>query len=201
LEAFGLVGKVGTEHKYVHRSLLSLLKADSSGDPQRQRETLVRIKYPQIFELENQHNQSIYKIVSDLRINQKKTLDEISHTLKLPVFVVGIFVKYLTKDGRFFVRSLHEKEIADFLFDNSIMYEYEPKRIYYENNRYFVPDFYLPDHDVYIEYFGYYGDEYKRKIIEKTGAYRKQDLKFIYLYPEDLKNLKESLLGKLHSSV
>lgn len=55
------------------------------------------------------------------------------------------------------VKSFEEMEIANFLFINGIKYEYERK---YEkdtrNKNYsqYMPDFYLPDHKIYIEHFG-----------------------------------------------
>lgn len=55
------------------------------------------------------------------------------------------------------VKSYGEMDIANFLFINGIRYEYEKA---YEfdtaNEKYgqYHPDFYLPDHDIYIEYFG-----------------------------------------------
>lgn len=55
------------------------------------------------------------------------------------------------------VKSYGELEIANYLFSNNIEYEYE-KEYKYEtiNNEYqqYYPDFYLPEYDIYIEYFG-----------------------------------------------
>ena len=55
------------------------------------------------------------------------------------------------------VKSYGEMDIANFLYLNSIRYEYE-KAYKYDtaNEQYgqYFPDFYLPDHDIYIEYFG-----------------------------------------------
>jgi len=55
------------------------------------------------------------------------------------------------------VKSYQEVMIANFLYINGINYEYEKP---YEHKtssvkyRQYFPDFYLPDHDVYIEHFG-----------------------------------------------
>ncbi len=55
------------------------------------------------------------------------------------------------------VKSYGELEIANYLFSNNIEYEYE-KEYKYEtiNKEYqqYYPDFYLPEYDIYIEYFG-----------------------------------------------
>lgn len=55
------------------------------------------------------------------------------------------------------VRSFEEILIANFLFLNSINYEYErdyPINTRTESHRQYVPDFYLPDYDIYLEHFG-----------------------------------------------
>ena len=55
------------------------------------------------------------------------------------------------------VKSYGEMEIANYLFSNDINYLYEEKYKYETDTTYYNeyhPDFYLPDYDIYIEYFG-----------------------------------------------
>lgn len=55
------------------------------------------------------------------------------------------------------VKSYGEMDIANFLLQNDIRYIYEfPYKVDTRNNEYgqYTPDFYLPDYDIYIEYFG-----------------------------------------------
>lgn len=55
------------------------------------------------------------------------------------------------------VKSYGEMDIANFLMQNGIRYEYEkPYEIDTRNeeHRQYCPDFYLPDYGIYIEYFG-----------------------------------------------
>ena len=55
------------------------------------------------------------------------------------------------------VKSYGEIEIANFLFENNINYVYEEKYKYDVadlNHSQYRPDFYLPDYDLYIEFFG-----------------------------------------------
>ena len=74
----------------------------------------------------------------------------------------GEYYKYIRKfDIRSLngetVRSFEECEIANFLYLNGVTYKYEAT---YEHNlataekRQYKPDFYLPEHGVYIEHFG-----------------------------------------------
>lgn len=60
------------------------------------------------------------------------------------------------------VKSLEEVQIANFLFLNSINYEYESLYPYESDDPYkknYRPDFYLPDYNIYIEHFGITKDE------------------------------------------
>ncbi|TOB86117.1 hypothetical protein CGJ97_23390 [Vibrio parahaemolyticus] len=55
------------------------------------------------------------------------------------------------------VKSYGEMVIANWLFRNGIKYQYEAKYrfdVATEEYRQYEPDFYLPDHDIYIEYYG-----------------------------------------------
>ena len=55
------------------------------------------------------------------------------------------------------VKSYGELEIANYLFSNNIKYEYEQEYKYTTINKeyqQYYPDFYLPEYDIYIEYFG-----------------------------------------------
>lgn len=55
------------------------------------------------------------------------------------------------------VKSYGEMDIANFLFENGIKYIYEhPYKIDTNDEEYgqYFPDFYLPEYDIYIEYFG-----------------------------------------------
>ena len=87
------------------------------------------------------------------------------------------------------VKSYGELEIANFLYKNNIRYEYEKAyKLNTANEKYhqYLPDFYLPDYDIYIEYFG----------IDKNGNVAP------YFEGKNGKNAKEtyndSLLWKRH---
>ncbi|TKF74941.1 AAA family ATPase [Vibrio kanaloae] len=74
----------------------------------------------------------------------------------------GEYLQYLTdNDIRSLkgdpVKSYGEVVIANWLFRNGINYEYEASYrfdVSTEQYRQYHPDFYLPDHDIYIEYYG-----------------------------------------------
>ncbi len=48
-----------------------------------------------------------------------------------------------------------ERKVADWLFDHGVEYEYEPKRFTFNKNYSYLPDFYIPRLDLYIEVKGW----------------------------------------------
>lgn len=53
------------------------------------------------------------------------------------------------------VRSTWERKIADWLFDENIEYQYEPERFVFNSRISYLPDFYIPQCDLYLEVKGY----------------------------------------------
>lgn len=98
---------------------------------------------------------------------------------------------YITKKNEQ-VYSLGEKMIADFFYDNNIEYEYESIRLI-DLHKY-LPDFYLPGQDVFIEYQGMERNPQDRKRYDvKRYIFEREGLKVLYIYPRDLDRLSEYL--------
>lgn len=97
------------------------------------------------------------------------------------------------------VKSIAERKIADYFRRNNIKYVYEKelrKIGLFHDYTICCPDFYLPDYDVYVEYWGLVDadDEYTRKryvrnMKQKMAIYYENKIKFISLYPRNLDNL------------
>ena len=89
------------------------------------------------------------------------------------------------------VRSYSEKVIADWLCRNGIRYVYEYPAFDRKGSVISRPDFYLPDYGVYVEYWGLAGTEreYDRMIRWKVSQYRRNMVRVISLYPDELGNL------------
>ena len=107
---------------------------------------------------------------------------------------------HLTLDGDS-VKSGGEKLIANYLHDHNIIYEYEKPVTDYSNRKISRPDFYLPEYDLYIEYWGMINtkdkmkrQEYIRGMKWKIAKYHENGVKFISIYPEDLQRL-DSIIG------
>jgi len=97
------------------------------------------------------------------------------------------------------VRSRAEQRIAEYSEQNKICYEYEREiesGIWIFTEKVSRPDFYLPDYDVYVEYWGMLDvddeckrAEYVRTMKYKMARYHDLGIKFISIYPKNMKNL------------
>jgi len=96
------------------------------------------------------------------------------------------------------VRSRGEKQIADYFTAHQTYYEYEKpiKAGFFGSTTLGHPDFYLPEYNVYVEYWGlvHADDEqksrnYRRAMRRKKQAYERNGIKLISLYPENLNSL------------
>jgi hypothetical protein len=94
------------------------------------------------------------------------------------------------------VQSDGERRIAEWLAGQGIAYRYDAKfRIIGEFQ--IRPDFYLPELDVYIEYWGMDTPQYKMSMYKKQTLYQQEGKKLISVYPADLPLLDAVLASKL----
>jgi hypothetical protein len=94
------------------------------------------------------------------------------------------------------VQSAGERTIADWLTARGIAYRYDAKyRIIGEFQ--IRPDFYLPELDVYIEYWGLNTPQYKMSMYKKQVLYQQEGKRLISVYPADLPRLDTLLRTKL----
>lgn len=94
------------------------------------------------------------------------------------------------------VQSEGERRIADWLTAHGIAYRYDAKfRIIGEFQ--IRPDFYLPERDVYIEYWGLDSPQYKMSMYKKQTLYQQEGKRLISVYPRDLPQLDGLLDAKL----
>ena len=97
------------------------------------------------------------------------------------------------------VRSRSEKVIADWLFRRGIRYAYERPVFDSRGHRVGVPDFYLPDFGVYVEYWGLVGADrgYEDRMARKTVLYLRSGVRVVSLHPGDLRDLGSALGSRL----
>ena len=100
--------------------------------------------------------------------------------------------KYLTKDGKI-CDSKSEYKIDEFFHKNGINHKHQPK---YKDiidgfEKLSKADFLLNDGTV-VEYFGLVGQpKYDKKVRKKVNVLEKNNIRYIDLYPNDLKKLNE----------
>ncbi|WP_052947820.1 hypothetical protein [Aneurinibacillus tyrosinisolvens] len=102
--------------------------------------------------------------------------------------------KYRTRDGHY-VRSKAEAMIDNWLYEHYVIHAYERRVPIAEN---VFSDFYLPEGDVYIEYWGYENDsKYLSNKKRKLKAYSDNELELIELVDADIENLDDVLPKRL----
>ena len=98
-------------------------------------------------------------------------------------------------------RSEGERRIASVLDQYGIPFVYEPSlHISAQNQpRLYRPDFYLPTHNLYVEYFGRVGNhDYDQRTTQKLAAYEANNLNVLPLFPWHLaQNWPNELLDRL----
>jgi len=96
------------------------------------------------------------------------------------------------------VQSKGERQIAEWLTAHGLSYRYDAKfRIIGEFQ--IRPDFYLPELDVYIEYWGMDTPQYKMSMYKKQTLYQQEGKRLVSVYPKDLPSLDALLSTKLRA--
>ena len=94
------------------------------------------------------------------------------------------------------VQSRGEKRIGDWLLQKKIEYVYD-ERYRIAGDVSIRPDFYLPEFDLYIEYWGMQEQDYLARKSEKKFLYQRAGKKLISLDWRDLENIEAILEEKL----
>ena len=100
------------------------------------------------------------------------------------------------KDGTW-VQSDGERLICESLDAAGIGYRYD-ERFRILDGYAIRPDFYLPEFDVYIEYWGMETADYKIGMLKKQQLYQQQGKRLISLYPADKPRMGATLKEKLN---
>lgn len=96
------------------------------------------------------------------------------------------------------VKSHAEARIANYFNNQGVRYSYEPQLRKRSGRKFAKPDFYLPDLNVYVEYWGLTSSpEYVKTMKWKMAQYHDQGIEFISLYPQNLDNLDWIFKAKL----
>jgi hypothetical protein len=99
------------------------------------------------------------------------------------------------KDGTL-VQSDGERRIAEFLARQKIAYRYD-ERFRILDGYAIRPDFYLPEYDLYIEYWGMDTTDYKIGMLKKKKLYQETGKKLVSLCFQEKPRLEQCLAEKL----
>ena len=99
-------------------------------------------------------------------------------------------ISYLNKSSKknYNFRSKEEKFIASYFDHKKIKYIYEPKLRLGQDIIH--PDFYLPEYDVYVEYWGLFNDPnyHETQYKFKKRLYQKEKIPLIELFPDNIRD-------------
>lgn len=109
--------------------------------------------------------------------------------------VVNYAKRRRTEDGTA-VQSIGEKRIADWLAERRIAYIYD-ERFRMAGDIQIRPDFYLPEFDLYIEYWGMDTPEYVANMEKKMFLYQRCGKKLISIPFRDFDSIESVLAEKL----
>ena len=95
------------------------------------------------------------------------------------------------------VKSKGEKTIADYFLTHNIAYQYErpayTDEFWLFSERISKPDFFLPNYNVYVEYWGLLNAKdyrtrtfYRKSMAHKMKQYESNNIRYISLYPDNL---------------
>jgi len=98
-------------------------------------------------------------------------------------------------DGRW-VQSDDERLIANFLTEQGLAYRYD-ERLQIIDGSAIRPDFYLPELDLYLEYWGMDTIDYKIGMLKKQKLYQQQGKRLVSVGFRDKPRLREVLAEKL----
>jgi len=83
--------------------------------------------------------------------------------------------------GKVKVRSKYEKRTVKYLEKNNIKFQYEPLILL--DGRQYRPDFYLPEHNLFLEICGYgHMPFYSDRVAFKEEMYKKNKLKAVFVH-------------------
>lgn len=110
--------------------------------------------------------------------------------------VIDTDIMSKTKTGHF-VKNKAEKMIANFLFENGIIFQYD-MAVSWADKDDFKASFFIPKLDLYLEHFRFDSmDSYKKAMNVKIKQYEKNKKKLVYTTSDDESNIEEALKIKM----
>lgn len=94
------------------------------------------------------------------------------------------------------VRSKYECRCADFFTQHKVAFQYEPLMLL--GGRQFRPDFFLPEHELFVEICGYgHMPHYRDRVKQKQELYEQHGMRAIFVHYSGKGSLEELLQAEL----
>ena len=147
------------------------------------------LSFDNVFELQkNYENKEGIELFDDIRSEKGIKAKHLK--------VLESDMKFKTKTGHY-VRDKAEKMIANFIYDNNLMFQYNIAVTWADKDD-FKATFFIPKLDLYIEHFKFDKiKDYQKLIRWKIKQYEKNKKKLVYTTSEDEANIEEALKIKL----
>jgi len=147
------------------------------------------LSFDRVLEIhEDYENKESIKLFDDIK--REKGI-KIKHSM-----VFDNEAKFKTKTGHL-VKDKVEKMIADFLFENNFIFQYNMAVTWADKDD-FTASFFIPKLDLYIEHFKFDQVKNYQKLMKwKIRQYEKNKKKLVYTTSENEKNIEEALKIKL----
>jgi len=145
--------------------------------------------FDKVFEIQKDYdNIEGIKLFDDIR--SEKGIEK-NHTN-----IIDSDLKFKTKTGHL-VKNKAEKMIANFIFDNNLIFQYN-MAVSWADNDDFIATFYISKFDLYLEHFKFNNEPKNEKYIKlKIRQYEKNNKNLIYTTSDDEVNIEDSLKIKL----
>lgn len=147
------------------------------------------LSFDNVFEIQkNYENKEGIELFDDIRM-EKGIKGNHSRALETDM-------KFKTKTGHY-VRNKAEKMIANFIYDNNLMFQYNIAVTWADKDD-FKAAFFIPKLDLYVEHFKFDKiKDYQKLMKWKINQYEKSKKKLVYTTSDDEGNIEEALKIKL----
>jgi len=149
------------------------------------------------------------RVQNDIQTLRKKQKERIAKVLEGKTITIDdkdfrkqFLAEHLCEDGHY-VRSKSEMLIDNWFYSQRISYAYE-KSVFMSTkpDAIVISDFYIPDGDVYIEFWGISDeDAYSLRKKKKQELYRDNSINLIELEQDSIKRLSDIMPRKLHEYI
>lgn len=94
------------------------------------------------------------------------------------------------------VRSKYERRCADFFTRHEVKFQYEPQILL--GGRQFRPDFFLPEHELFVEICGYgHMPHYRDRVRQKQELYEQHGMRAVFVHYAGKGSLEDLLRTEL----